>query len=130
VQAFQATVDTSDLTATAVSEAVSLAGFPAEAFVLAAWVELDTEFSGGGASSVTVQVGDTAAPSELMTASNVFTGAGAGQKHASGVNHFAGTYESAYAPEALVTSDVNVDTLTAGSMVVNVLYIALRLTTP
>lgn len=129
IQSFRKTISTDDLTAGAVTEAIALTGFPTNVFTLAAWVELDTEFSGGGSSSCTVQVGDAGDPDELMTATDVFTGAGAGQKSAAGTLHGALTFEAAYAPEALVTSDVNVSLLTAGSMVIHVLYIALSLST-
>lgn len=127
---FVAKVTHADLDAAATSDTVALtdittgAGFPANAIPLAAHVELDTEFSGGAVSAITVAVGDAADADELFTATSVFTGATAGMKSAAGaaVGKFA--HESAYSPilTAALTGG-NAADLTAGSLYVIIQYV-------
>ena len=122
------TLTTADLTASATTEAVDIAldddavTFPANARLLSASIELGTVFAGGGAASVTAQVGDTGDPNELLTATTIFTGAALAQIYAPGVAVYGVLEAAAYAPECLVTSDVDVDTLTTGSMRVIIDY--------
>ena len=123
------TLTTADLTTVGVNQEVAIPGFPANSMPVAAWIELDTDFSGGGASAVTASIGDTGDTVELTGALNVFTGAGAGLK-AGGGTYAPYTFEAAYVPVCSVTSDVNVSALTAGSMVVNIMYFTPVLDTP
>lgn len=118
-----ATVSVSDLTDTAASQEVALTGFPANAILMSAGIELDTEFSGGSASAVTAEVGDTGATTELCTALDVFTGAGAGWKIAPGALSGTWAFEAAYAPVCTITATTDtVDNLTAGALVVHIWY--------
>ena len=99
-------------------------------------MNLITEFSGGGAGAVSVDVGDQADGDGWYDAQNVFTGAGAGIKStpltaapatAAGAYLAAGQACDVQATERTIVvkfdSDVNVNTLTAGSLGVNVFYV-------
>jgi hypothetical protein len=129
---FKETVDHADLAGGGITNNYALTGFPANARLLSAHVELDTEFSGGGVASCTVAVGDAGDNAELMTATNVFTGAGAGLKVADGALLASNQYEAAYAPLATFVVDGahTTDDLTAGSCVVNIEYLPITLDTP
>ena len=111
-----------DLTAAAVSEAIALAAFPTNVIIIAGCIELDTDFSGGGASACTAEIGDAGDPNELAAAVNIFTGAGAGLKEGEPVAITAFGFKAAYAPICTVTADVNVGTLDAGALIVHVYY--------
>lgn len=115
-----------DLTAAATTEAISITGFPANAYPIHGRVGLKVAFSGGSVSELTVQLGDTADPDGLMTAVSVFTGASLDQLGAAGIEAGIGTaaLESAYAPEALFTATGdNVVNLDAGKLEVRIAYI-------
>jgi hypothetical protein len=89
---------------------------------LAKIVRLD-DFSGGGATAVTVGLGDAALPVELMSALDVFTGAKATAALSVGNGVYTlGRFEAAYLPLVLVTSDVNVDVLVAGSLELHIVW--------
>lgn len=126
IRVFKFSLDPSDLTAAATTEAVDIStddegnAFPANALVIGASVDVNTAFTGGTVSACTVQVGDTADPNELLVATSCFT--------ATGFTWDPGVYtpfslEAAYAPEALVTATGdNVDAITAGLMVIRIYY--------
>lgn len=131
------TLTIADLNTAATSQSINLADkIPAGALVIARYCNVITEFSGGGASAVSVDIGDNADPDGWYDAQNVFTGAGAGIKStpltaapgtASGAYLAAGQACDVQAAERTIavkfTSDVNVSTLTAGSLGVNVFYV-------
>lgn len=120
VKLYTAQVQHTDLSAAATSESIALASFPTNVVPIAASVVIITEFSGGSSTSVTAEIGDAADTNELAAAIDVFTGAGAGQK-SSKATAFMGM-EAAYAPLCTITSDVNVDQLTAGDILVQIWY--------
>lgn len=127
IKDYQGTVSIAELTASATNQEVAMAGFPTTpVLILGAAIEVDIDFSGGGATSATASIGDTGALTELAAATNVFTGAGAGLK----ANAPAGAprFEATYVPVCNVISDVNVDTLTAGYLVARIFYIDVALT--
>lgn len=115
-----AQVDVGDLTASALSQAVALTNFPANALVAGSCVEVDTPFSGGGATSASAKVGDAGDDDELMGETSIFTGVSGlvGAAPAGEIPRF----ENGYAPLCTITSDVNVDTLTAGVLQVHIFY--------
>lgn len=130
VQILRQRIQHSDLTAAALSEAIAITGFPANSIPIGAVAEVDTAFSGGGAASVTVEVGDAGGTSELFSAVSVFTGvSGLVQGN---VGPLSGSWklEAAYAPIATFTSNVNVDTLTAGDLYIHIYYITPAAATP
>jgi uncharacterized cupin superfamily protein len=93
----------------------------------ACWIQRVTDFAGGSVSAATISIGDDADADELLTASDVFTGAKATAEFAAtpGAAHWteAFQWEPAYIPEALLTTtggDVN--TLTAGEFIVGITY--------
>ena len=132
-----ATITTADLTAAANSQTITLADkIPAGAIVIARYVNLVTEFSGGGAGAVSIDLGDQADGDGWYDAQNVFTGAGTGIKStpltaapatAAGAYLAAGQACDVLAVERTITvkfdADVNVKLLTAGSLGVNVFYV-------
>lgn len=115
------TIGHADLTAAATNEEIAVTGFPANAILIAGFIELDTDFSGGSVSALTASIGDTANADELAAAVNVFTGAGAGLKAGVPTAHVG--FVPAYAPvvDFTATAD-NVVNLDAGSCVVHLFY--------
>jgi hypothetical protein len=123
IQILRQRIQHSDLTAAAISEAIAITGFPANSIPLGAVAEVDTAFSGGGSASVTVEVGDAGGTSELFSGVEVFTGASGFVQGNVGALAGAWKLEAAYAPIATFTSDVNVDTLTAGDLYIHIYYV-------
>jgi hypothetical protein len=129
-----------DLTAAALTETVTLdalrvahpdgqAGVvPANARIMYAYVNLITPFSGGTVATCVVDVGDTAIPSELIAAHNVFTGATLGPGTTAGA-YTLGALEADYTGDGaavVVTTTVgNVADLTAGAAEICIIYQAL-----
>jgi len=68
----------SDLTAAATSEAIAITGMPANALIVGAYVELDTDFSGGSVASCDVEIGDSIDTDGFLQSQSVFTGVGPG----------------------------------------------------
>ena len=97
--------------------------FPANVVRRAAYIYVAEDFAGGSVSAATVELGDTGDPNGLLTSTNVFTGA---------TNNWVGTpaaaeaeqrVELAFAPTlTLTTTDGNIDTLTAGKVLVCIEY--------
>ena len=134
------TIDVDQLNAAAVAQTFTLGlQIPAGALVISRYLNLATEFSGGGAGSVIVDFGDQAQAQGWYTEENIFTGAGAGfkvQPAVTGVYLGGDSLGTAVtrAPAAdclapartitvTITSNVNVNLLTAGSLGVNVFYV-------
>lgn len=126
IRTFKVTIDTSDLTDAATSQAVSLGtddagnSFPANARVIGATCHVLTAFAGGSVSALTMQVGDAADPNELLVATDMT---------ATGFTDAPGVYTpwtleaTAYAGLATFTStDDNLDALTAGKVEVYIHY--------
>lgn len=122
VQRFTQRIQHSDLVAGAATEAVALAGFPTNAIVLIAVVDLKTEFSGGGVGLCNVAIGDAGDEDELCDNTDVFTGAGAGLKHTNGAAVISPRFEAAYSPRALFSVDTTTAALTAGDLWVHIYY--------
>ena len=123
------TLTIADLTAAATTQAVTLAGFPADAFPLEVQVSVNEFFTGGAITAVTLQIGDAGDPNGLMAALNVFavTGTDDFSVGTDGVEAEYGSTgparESAYAPEALFTSTTDdVDAATAGRVHIRLYY--------
>lgn len=115
-----------DLTDADTSQDIAITGFPANGIPLRAWVELDTAFSGGTVSALTVSVGDAAAATELFVATSVFTGAAAGVLNGASEGAAVGKFrhEAAYSPIAqFVSTTDNLDALTAGSLTIHIAYL-------
>jgi len=113
-----------DLVDVATSQVLSFAAaLPANARILASDVELGTPFTGGGAATCTVDLGDAGDPDALLDGTDVLSAAVDGQA----ADHVLGiapnkSYVGAATLTVTVTSDVNVSTLTAGALTVAVLY--------
>ena len=125
-----------DLTAAATTESIAFSSkIPAKAVVLGSWFDVGDLFSGGGASSAVIDVGDGVDPDGYVDGENIFTGAATGQrsKLAAPAALLSGTVDVADAertPTVAITSDVNVDTLTAGDVTAYILYSAVPLGPP
>ena len=122
-------ITTTELTASANSQSINFAtAIPAKAIVHGAWFDLDTVFSGGGAASCVIDVGDGTDADGYVDNEDVFTGATTGQRStpttapalldSNGVD----IDDGARTPAVLITADVNVDTLTAGDVTAYILY--------
>ena len=129
-----ATITTADLTAAAVTQAVTLSEeIPAGAIVIGCYMNLTEVFAGGGAGSCTADFGDLADADGWFDGEVVFTGAPLGFKTipvASGVYLDGGGQAPAIDCQYLerpilvtITSNVNVKLLTTGSLGVNVFYV-------
>jgi len=117
----------SDLTAEAVNETVTdaIGAFPAGARMLGYRKKVDTEFSGGGATSCTIDAGFNGATDELDDGQDIFTGAGTTETFGAGVNAAPETPRNlgALTLQATITADVNVDLLSAGDLTLEILYV-------
>lgn len=113
-------VSVADLTDAATSQSIAFDDtLPAGTVVLGSGFTLRTEFSGGSSTSCTADIGDAGDPNGWIAAADVFTGAGTGIKNPSGGAYLSASCDvqaAARAPAVLITSDVNVDTLTAGEL--------------
>jgi hypothetical protein len=124
----QATVN---VTTAATSQTIALSPqMPAGGLVLGtAWLDITTLFSGGGSGNCTVKVGDASDDDGLITSSDIFTGAATGARFAAGAYLTGATgkkyFKAATTLNAIIASDVNVSTLTAGDVWVKVPYVNL-----
>ena len=115
-----------DLTAAATSQVLDFdkwyanQGPPAGSRVIGAAIELATPFSGGGAASVTVDIGTVADDDAVIDGANVFAAAVGGQ--ASTLPRGIAPNLATSAPKIRVASDVNVVDLTAGDMTVYLVF--------
>ena len=98
-----------DLTAAAVTEALDVSDFPADAMPLHSHSVVAEYFTGGTVSACTQEVGDAGDPNGLQTSHNVFdTTVIAEIQHAPGVEAEGGAtgpvLEAAYVPQVLFTA--------------------------
>ena len=113
-------VTTADLTAAATSQEVPFAAaLPTGAMIVGQEITVDTAFSGGVSSSCTVDVGGTDADA-IVDGADVFTGATTPKAGTAGINP--NGFLGGQTLKATITSDVNVDTLTAGDITIKVAY--------
>lgn len=101
---------------------------PAYALLGQAFIRRITDFSGGGAASVVITVGDAGDPDELLDDVDVFTGAKATAPVSfttKGVYTLGAAIEAAYSCTITTTADVNVSTLDAGECEICIPYTAL-----
>jgi hypothetical protein len=91
--------------------------FPTNMMVDGAYIVRVTDFSGGAISALSVEVGDTAAPNGLLTATSVFTGVGAGYTETPAAAQHAKHIETAFVPTLTLTAvGANLDQLVAGEL--------------
>ena len=127
VHAFTLTI--ADLTAAAVTEAVDIAesdagvAFPTNVYILGCVAVVDEAFAGGTLSALTLEVGDTVDPNELLTASDAFGASPFDVFETGGATIPFDAREAAYAPECLVTATGDdVDNITAGIARIYITY--------
>lgn len=112
-----------DLTDADGSQTLTIATLPAGAQVLGVNVKLATPFTGGGAGSVTLDVGSSGDADALVDGANVFAAAVDGQASTRPLGIAPNKqFAAATAVQATVAADVNVADLTAGAMTVEVIY--------
>jgi hypothetical protein len=97
-----------------------------EILMSGAYLRVITAFSGGGAAAVAAELGGTFASGldddGLITTTSVFTGASTNLIATPTAAEYALHPESGFVPELTLTADVNIDTLTAGSLEVVIMY--------
>lgn len=121
------TVGHADLTAAATSQAVNIGtALPANARIIGVDMRSLTAFSGGSAGAVTVDIGSSGDVDALVDGANLFAAAvdGGPASMPAGIRPTK-TYASATQLIATFIADVNVADLTAGSVVIDVLYMVL-----
>ena len=97
---------------------------PANARIMWAWGNLLEEFAGGSAGTAVVDLGDDGIADELMSAINVFTGAGTGLFAMDGAYSLGAAIEAtAYNAKIKITiTGDTVDNLTAGELELFIYY--------
>ena len=106
-----------DVTAAHLARSGQAGQFPANVDIMrGTYIRTITDWAGGAATSATVEVGDTGDPNGLVTSTSVFTGVGAGIVRTSAAAEYDTHDEAAFIPTLTITSDVNINTLTAGSL--------------
>lgn len=130
-------ITTADLALAALSQtflfSVPVGDIPARSLIIARGLQLNTEFSGGGSAVVTADLGDAVDPDGWFDVEDIFTGAGTGPKvipTTTGAflqDEAADMTAAVRVPQVVITSDVNVDTLTAGDLEAWVTYIEVPL---
>jgi hypothetical protein len=119
-------ITTALLTASATSQVLNVgAALPAKAHLIATQCDLDTPFSGGGAASVTLDVGSSGDPDAVVDGASLFAAAVDGQVSDLAFQLGIALFKRFAASTQLtctVASDVNVDTLTAGDATLRVLF--------
>jgi hypothetical protein len=123
VQSRSITVNTTVLTASAVSQVIAdpAGALPSGAVVIARQTNLSEVFAGGGASSAEFDLGGTD-DDAIADGVNVFTGAALAKVAGTDGVLPAGDY-GGQTLGVKVTSDVNVDTLTTGAAVVTFWFV-------
>lgn len=120
------TIAEADLTAAALSEALAIGGVLPSGARLVGWSLGEgtlTLFSGGGATAATVKLGTAGDDDAICTATSIFTGAtGFPKTGTAGVLGFRGAPLGGEQVKATFTSDVNVATLTAGSIIITLFF--------
>ena len=128
--ALKKAITTTDLTVAAVVQVITFdAAIPAAALQHGALLRLDTEFSGGGAAVAQFELGDETDDDGYVETEDIFTGAVAELKpKPTTIGAFLLGNSSFHVdvasrtPQITVTSDVNVNTLTAGGLTAWVFY--------
>jgi hypothetical protein len=92
---------------------------PAGARPIARELTLSTPFSGGGATMVTLDLGGTV-PNDIIAAQSIFTGAPPAMAGASGANPTGN--HGGQQLQATITSDVDLNKLTSGSIALALIY--------
>lgn len=91
--------------------------FPNNVWVHGAYMRKITDFSGGAIATCTAEGGDAGDTDGLMTATNIFTGAGAGIVQTPAAAEYARRFEAAFVPVIrIVTTVGNVNALVAGEL--------------
>lgn len=128
IQEYTATVDFDDLGSGAADE-IALAGFPANALVLGAAIEVDDAWTSGSGNTtgLTAALGDGAAgdPDGQLAALDLIGVAAGWTAHLHGVEH--SRFEKAWAPAltfaAVGGGSEDLDDIDAGSLTVHVWYV-------
>lgn len=122
------TLTDADLTAAGLTEAVSLAGFPADARPLVSAINIGSYFTGTGITDMDVEIGDTADPNGLQATSHVFDVTALGDWTVGGAPGAESKYGAtdpllAYSPEAFFTSvGANLDQADTGQLHVRIYF--------
>jgi hypothetical protein len=125
LQKLEQTIEHGDLTAAATTEAVALGTLPAGAWVLDHEIYITTLFSGGSVATCTLDIGGTDTDA-IVDGHDVFTGAATGRLRGSTLGVHPTGYFSSQAMVATFTSTTdNLVNLSAGALVVTILYIVL-----
>jgi hypothetical protein len=125
VQKIEQIIEHSDLTAAATSEAIALGTLPANSFVLGHEIYIETLFSGGSVSAITLDIGGTDADA-IVDGHDVFTGAATGRLTGSTLGvHNAGYFGAEAMVATFVATGDNVVNLTAGKLTVTIPYLVL-----
>ena len=123
VQKVTATIGFAQLTAAALTMSLPLGALlPANARIISRELRLATPFTGGTIASMACSVG-LAGGSEIVTAANVFTGAPGAQRGVDGVDPFELFPTGGQLTVTFTSTVANVNAATAGSLVVDVMYI-------
>lgn len=91
--------------------------FPNNAWIHGAYIRKITDFSGGTIATATGEGGDAGDTDGLLTATDIFTGAGAGIVQTAAAAEFARRFESSFVPTfRFVTTVGNVNAFVAGEL--------------
>lgn len=115
-------ITVASLTAAATSQAIAFGSdLPADAQIHSAKIDITTPFSGGGAANATADVGENGGDTDgYIDGANVFTGAASPASAPRGV--LVPGQAASVTPVVTIASNVNVNTLTAGDILVTVYY--------
>lgn len=120
-------VTTTDLTASSGSQDIDLgAVLPSGNVLLQGWsIAVATPLSGGGASSATASIGTSGDAVKVVNAADVFAAAVDGQASTLPLGRAPWQNVGGLQLKLRIAADVDVDTLTAGSLTVRVWYVEL-----
>ncbi len=124
INAGTAQIGATDLAAAVTQEIDLNVAFPNNTFPTnvqrgEAYIKREVDFSGGTITAINASVGDANDPNGLVTATNIFTGAGEGYFGSPAAAEYAMQPESAFVPTlTLDTTGDNVADVTAGRLVV------------
>jgi hypothetical protein len=116
-------------TAAALTQTFNIgAALPADSRIVSANLRIATDFSGGSVASATLSVGVAGSTTDIFNAANIFTGAtvlnvSSTDATGGGVNPQAYYAASSQLVATLTTTVADVNALTAGALVVDVLYV-------
>jgi hypothetical protein len=114
----------SDFTAGAITEAINIIGATGAALPFAAFLNVESEFEGGGTASATLMVGDAADPDGIMEPIDVWTGSGGGFISSGITGADTMVPKDPWVPQILLTVDGAhvVSDLTAGTATVTLVF--------